>query len=114
MGTFWNPVDIRCMKRNKSTTQGNQMKRIHKGLYVDAKNNYALYKCALYELQEEHRLTPVRELIQDFGGVMTWMLWTTTGVDKKTGEIFYDKPVGNFPQKKSALGYIKQTTERKS
>ena len=34
--------------------------------------------------------------------------------DKDTGEIFYDKPVGNFPQKKSALGYIKQTTERKS
>ena len=98
----------------KNQQKGSQMKRIQQGLYVDAKNNYALYKCALYELQEEHRLTPVRELIQDFGGVMTWMLWTITGKDKETGEIFYDTPVGNFPQKKSALGYIKQTTERKS
>jgi len=25
LGTFWNPVDIRCMERNKQTTQGNQM-----------------------------------------------------------------------------------------
>ena len=100
--------------RQKNQQKGSQMKRIQQGLYVDTKNNYALYECALYELQKEYRLTPVRELIQDFGGVMTWMLWTTTGVDKKTGEIFYDKPVGNFPQKKSALGYIKQTTERKS